>query len=733
MLLSHTHATSHNTPARTRTGALFLAALALGASASSLPAQRVEGFASDETVKMDKYEVNEGQAEAALPLTTATRLPLSVRQTPQSISTLNRVRMDEESLFSVNDVLKDITGVTVSFWDTQRPLYFARGFQITDFQVDGLPVYSNSTNQEYDTVFYDRVEVIRGANGLLSGTGIPSATVNMLRKRPLKTFSASLSATVGSWDLHRTEGDVSIPLTSDGRVRSRIVGAYQERRSYLDRYSDEKKSFMGVVEADLGPKTTLSVGYQRQENDPKAGIWGTIPRFASDGSLANLPRSFSFSPSWVRWSRESDTLFSSVEHKLGDSWVLKAAYNRTEGETFSLRTYGTGGFPNPVTGAGMKLLAGVGEAEDTRDSFDLYASGKFTLLNRQHDLVVGWNYTNLESFTPTFTSVAAWSYTIPNIWTWDGEAPAPTYSKTGAFRIATTRQSGLYASARLRPFEDLSVIGGGRLSSWRTGTRAYGTTGDYVSTTGAYEVQDKVTPYVGVVYDLDKTWSAYASYTDIFQPQNYKDKDNNLLDPVLGKNFEGGLKAEFFAKRFQVSLAAFETRQDNYAVRDATQPDNSLPDGSSAYVGVNGTRSRGYELELSGYIRPGWTVSAGYTHVYTRRHAADLIWANLPKDLVQLSTNYRFPGSWNRLSVGAGVTWQGEVFGYNIPHPTLGTVTVREGSYALYNFHAGYRLTKNLSLNVSVRNAFDKLYWATLDYPNYGEPRNVLATVRWHF
>lgn len=662
----------------------------------------------------------------------STRLPMTARETPQSVSSMDSERLELETLISINDVMQHITGVNVSFYDTQRPLYFARGFQITDFQVDGIPTYSGGTNQEYDTIFYSRIDVIRGANGLTTGAGIPSATVNMIRKRPEKAFSASAGVIMGSWDHHRVEADVNTPLTSDGRVRARFIAAAQERDSFRDRYSENKTAFMGTVEADLLPGTTVTLGYQDQNNVPKAPIWGTIPRFASDGSLANLPVSTSFSPSWTRWSRQSGTTYASLEQRLGDDWSLKVIANHSEGDSFSLRTYASG-YANPTTGAGLKLLAAVGKSWERRDSLDIYASGTVSLFGRAHDLVIGANGVKTRTTTPTLTSVAGWSYNIPDIRTWDGTAPAPTFSATGAKRIATTEQSGVFATARWRLADPLSLVTGARVSTWKTGTDAYNTTGAFTGTSGAYKVSNEVSPYVGVVYDLAESLSVYASYTDLFKPQNNKDKDNNLLAPVRGSNTEIGLKGDLFDKRLALSFAVFEAKQDNYAVRDSTQPDGSLPDGSSAYIGVNDTKTKGFELDAAGQILPGWTLNAGYANTRITRHPSDLIYANLPRHTLQLSTSYRLGGAWDRLTLGGGLNWQSKVTGFGIAHPLLGTVTVQQEAYALLNLNANYQLNDHFSLGLSMRNALNKTYWANLDYPNYGDPRSVLLSLRGRF
>ncbi len=712
-----------------RAGLVYLAA----GLAGTAPAFSEDlAFASGEVQHLDRFEVNGDGSGATLPSRTSTRLPLTIRETPQAVTSIGRLRMDQEMLFSINDVMQSVTGVHTSFYDSQRPLYFARGFQITDFQVDGVPSYSGSTNQEYDTALYERVEVIRGANGLLSGAGVPSATVNLTRKRPGRDLALAARATVGSWDYLRGEVDAQVPLSRSGAVRSRFVLAAQDRESYRDRYEDQKTAWLGTFEADLTPTTVLNAGYQFQENDPTAPLWGVIPRFAADGSLAHLPRSTNFSTNWTEWSRESGTAFASIDQKVGEDWTLRAVYNRTEGDTYSLRVYASG-FPDAATGRGLYLLGGVGETNDVRENVDLYASGKLKLLGREHDLVLGWNWNRIDADSPTYASIAAWRYDIPDYRVFDGEAPRPNLAKTGARRVSITDQSGLYGSLRVRVTDPLSVIAGARLSAWETRTDNFNTSGAFTGATGAYEVKNEVTPYLGAVYDLSRVWSAYASYTDVFRPQNYRDKDNSLLSPVLGTNLEGGVKAEFFAGRFQVSLSVFETEQDNYAVRDMTQPENSLPDGSSAYVGVDGTKSHGVEVELTGYVTPGWTVNFGYANVNTKRHTLDLTYANVPEHTLQFSTHYQLPGVLERLSVGAGVNWQGRAVGYGISHPTLGRVTVEQGDFALVNLFANYRFTEHLSAGLSVRNALDRSYWATLDYPNYGEPRNVSVSLRWNY
>ena len=723
-------------PASVRRAPLGLALLAALSLASPRALADSLDAASDAKT-LDKVNVVSTQRAPS----STTRLPISLQETPQSSTVLGLDRLQDEALFSINDVLRNVTGVSVSFYDTQRPLYYARGFAITDFQVDGIPTYSGSTNQEYDTAFYDRIEVIRGANGLLSGAGIPSATVNLLRKRPGKDFDASFAVSAGSWDFRRMEADVNAPLTADGRFRSRVVAAYTDRELYYDRYKEDKMAGMAVLEGDLTDSTTLSVGYQTQDNNPVGSTWGTVPFFDSQGNFAHLPRETNLSPKWSYWQRETSTAFGNLEQRFGENWLLKINTAYTRGNVQNVRLYGTGN-PDPVTGAGIFLRAAAGDSEDTRRNVDAYLSGTFPLFGREHDLTVGAQWADLESTTNTIALryPTDWArcgtercYYIPNVHGWNGDISEVTYTRTGARRVAHTTQSGFYLATRLRLADPLSLIAGARLSRWETLTRAYDAAGAYTATSGAYKVSDEVTPYVGLVYDITPNVSAYASYTEIFNPQNFKDRNENLLAPVQGSNLEAGLKTQWFDGRLTANAALFEAKQDNYAVRDMSVPDNSLSDGSSAYIGVNGTKARGWEMDINGEVMPGWTVNAGFTHVKVTRAPTDMLYANPPEDLLQLNTSVRLPGVLDRLTVGGGFSWQSEVEGYNIPYPLGGTRTVKQPAYMLVNLHANYAINDSWTASLNVRNALDKTYWANLDYNNYGEPRFVSASLRWKF
>jgi outer membrane receptor for ferric coprogen and ferric-rhodotorulic acid len=217
----------------------------------------------------------------------ATKLGLTIKETPQSISVVSRALMDDFSLDDINSVLESTPGVTVEQIETDRTYFKARGFEITNFQVDGLgiPQSSGSIQGTLDTSIYDRVEIVRGANGLMTGAGNPSATVNMVLKKPTYITQAHASASYGSWNNKRLEVDVSTPINDDQAVRA--VFTKQKAESYLDRYETDKTIAYLAYEGKLTDDTTLSINYVNQQKDADSPLWGALPLYYTSNTKGN--------------------------------------------------------------------------------------------------------------------------------------------------------------------------------------------------------------------------------------------------------------------------------------------------------------------------------------------------------------------------------------------------------------------------------------------------------------
>ncbi|NVD96712.1 TonB-dependent receptor [Massilia sp. BJB1822] len=672
---------------------------------------------------------------------TATRMDMSIRDTPQSVSVITRERLNDLGVTRLDQALAQTTGIMIGQQDSERTRYYSRGFGINNVQVDGLPQGVNSPLT--DTVLYDRIEVVRGATGLMGGTGDPSATVNMVRKRPTRDLQASTSLQYGRWNNRRAEADISTPLSASGKVRGRVALAWQDRDSYMDRYGERKTIGMAIVEADITPDTLLTVGADFQHNKPRGSTWGAIPYWNKDGSLANLPRNFSLSAKWNSWANEQETYFTTVDHNFGSGWKLHAGYARTNSRNNTSLAYGGAGYPDPATGKGMTLWTGVwGEGYATNQNYEAYLTGPFQLFGRRHTVIAGFNGGNQNSRSQGGDAPRQYPDEIPDYRNWTGDLPRPIFQPDGTHTEELTRLSGAYLAGRFSLADPLTVIVGARISNYSTETRAFDSKNKYSGTSGFAETKDEVTPYVGLVYDLNEQISTYASYTTLFNPQTNRDKFNNFLSPETGTNMEAGVKGEFFSGKLNASAAVFQTRKKNLAELDTSVPQGfKLPQGDDAYVANgDGIKARGVEFDVSGQISQAWNVSGGYTLLKAEEKDGRRAVPNQPRHLLRFGTAYSFGGQLQGLKLGMNVTAQSGIYGetwYGRPtYPRSQKERLVQGSYALVGAMASYQIDKHMSAQLNISNLLDKKYYRNVGFYDsvfWGEPRNVTATLTYKF
>jgi len=658
-------------------------------------------------------------------IATATRLVLTPRETPQSITVITRQHMDDFGLKSIDDVMRHTPGITVSTYDTERTNYYSRGFSIENFQYDGIPMLRDaqySAGQTLtDMAIYDRVEVLKGATGLLTGAGGPGGTINLIRKKPSSGFKSSIELGAGSWDNYRSQFDVSGPLTETGNVRGRAVVSYQDKQSFLDHYSRKTGVLYGILEVDLTPDTLLTLGADYQNSDPKGSSWtGTRTIFDATGNKLDLPRSFNNGPKWGSWEQYSRTVFATLEHSFDNGWVTKGQYNhQINGYDAPL------GYISQDSATASSIYASKYTGDTTSDSLDVYASGPFDLFGREHELVIGQSLSTSHWKGKDYRNNVYFDNSY-DFYNWHGEAIEPLWGAPSRISDETTRQTGTYVTGRFSLTEEMHLLLGTRIASYQvTGTSDTAESG-------------KVVPYAGLTYDLNENLTAYTSYTEIFKPQTqYRDRTRTMLEPDEGKNYEFGIKGEFFGGRLNSSLAYFEVHETNRPVADTVW--NSQPGVDYSYVGTQ-SKTKGYEAEISGELSQGWQLQAGYTHKIARDDDGKKVSTWEPEDQVSLYTSYKLKGSLDKLTVGGGARWQSagwqtvNNWGYNNRAGRFEKFT--QAPYWLVDVMARYQLTENLSATLNVNNVFDKKYYTNIgfyDSAYYGDPRNVMVTTRWDF
>ena len=668
-----------------------------------------------------QYTVNET-------IDTATGLGLTLLETPQSVSVMTAQRIQDLDISSIADAVMQTPGLTSKAFDSTRNTFSARGFDIDKFQLDGVPVAWSLAGDSGETItdvaIYERIEVVRGATGLLTGVGEPSASVNLVSKHAnARELSGYINGGIGSWNKRFVSGDVTTPIDAAGNVRVRFVAKKELSDSFRDLAEEDKTVLYGVLDADISNSLTLSLGSSYQDNNPTASTWGALPPLFTDDTPTDWDRGTTTAADWTRWDSTSKNHFASLTQQFNNGWQLKVNLNHNDNraQTRLLYIYGAA---DKDSGEGLFAWPYNSDGFSKQTSVDIQLQGSYSLLGRQHEFVVGALDSKQQSEVQTYAALQ-WPGT-GNFYQWDGSVAEPGWSDTAVQAVdLDTDQTGFYAATRFAITEQLKLIAGGRYTEWQRQGLNYGAELNFGD--------DKFVPYVGLTYQVADNHMLYASHTEIFTPQDAYDRNGELLDAVVGSNQEIGIKSSYLDGAVQTAVAVFRIEQDNLA-----QADNDYNDPANNFFpsfGAKGAESKGFELEVIGRVNDQWNLSAGYSQFNAEdRDGADIN-ANHPRKKLNLFSTYEFGELLAGLTVGGGLSWESESYSDMLALPTAGTpYRIKQDSYVLANLMARYEVNKQLSVQLNVHNLFDETYYSGLTQQyNYGAPRNFSLGATWSF
>ncbi|MEV9601882.1 TonB-dependent siderophore receptor [Aliarcobacter butzleri] len=646
---------------------------------------------------------------------TATKLDLSLRETPQSVLVFTRQRLEDQNITSYQELLSKTPGVSVNKWD-ERVYPTARGFTIDYNLYDGMPTYSIADYGANDTdlIIFDRVEIVKGANGLMTGAGNPALGLNYIRKHAnSKEFKGTIDLSAGSWDNYTSSVDVQTPLNSDGSVRARFVAKHQDKKSYMDNYEKQTDVFYGVVDMDLTDTTYLSLGASYEDIQRDGVRWGGLPAFYTDGSRTNFSRSKTVSDDWTYWDNKTTSYFADLKQYIYDDISINASYsNRTMDSKTAIAYYF--GTVNKVTNnADGFLYDYVSDAKEEENNLNLYASIPFELAKLDHEIITGFGYNKYDfkknNFAGTgYISASSLNFSNINIDNPQLSANTPTLELP-----SKTIQKGYYLAGRFSLMEDLKLISGIRVSSWEYQAK---------NGNGNREFDDEITPYAGLVYDIDKNHSIYVSYTSIFKPTDRQDKDNNYLDPAEGKSYETGIKGEYFDGRLNTSLSIFRIEQTGFEDTGIPIASNPL---KNAFERIDGVVSKGFELGVQGNLTDDFSLDFGLANFEAENPDGSKFNTDSSRTTANLwakytISNYRF---------GAGLNYKSKFY------TGSGANKITQDEFITTDLMAGYKINKNLDLQLNINNVFDEKYYEGIGANSmvYGDPRNFTLGMKYTF
>ena len=648
----------------------------------------------------------------------ATGLTMELNETPQSISVISSEQIKNFATSNINDVLQMATGITVEQGETNRTRYTSRGFDIKSTQIDGigLPNGWGLVTGAMESYGYEEVEVIRGANGQLTGVGNAAGTINYVRKRPTNENEGEVALTLGSHDLKRMQADYSMLLTDSGSWAARAVAVIQDSGSYLDGLENDRTYFSIVVDGQLTDNSTLAFGASYQDANSDGVMWGGLPLAYADGTQADFDVSTSPTQDWTMWDTLNINTFIEYAYTFDNDWEVKATYNRQDSEDQSklFYVYDAFGAFNSETNLGLVSLPGRYDAEFSANLFDLTAKGEYSLFGQSHDLMFGASTSKSTdvSFTNGYDQATTPAYGLTPAFPFASDAiPEPVWGEQITYADLDVTLTRLFGSTKLNVTNNLFFIAGFNAIEYsREGYNSGGTVDNDES---------EISPYLAATYSITEDINAYVSYSDIYQPQEQYDYDGHFLDPSKGVNYEIGVKTQWLDDRLLTTFAIFRAEQDNIAVFAG------INDAGQYYYKGTTMESSGYELEVAGHLTDNLNVTFAYTNLNIEDELGKSTSSWEPENLVKFSLDYTL-SQLPKLTMGVGGKWQSTT--------ENAAATVKQDSYLLVNAFARWNVSDNLEIQANIDNITDEKYITSLkNIGFYGAPVNASVNLTYSF
>ena len=702
-----------------------------------------EGGLADVTVTANRRSLRSDSSNSytVSAMRSTTGLVLSPREIPQSVSVITKKQLEDQGVTSLEGALQNATGVNV-FKSGGRTHFMSRGYFIEQLEEDGIVTQigspggfglggpSGDPTSVTDIAMYDRIEVVRGAAGLTQANNEPGGTINAVRKKPTSKRQLSADLTVNTWGKVGGTFDASGALSPEHGLRGRFVGSVGSNKTFKDQSGGRDILLYGVMDKDIGDNGNLSWGasYLNQTKTPDSD---GLP-MREDGK--EWKRSRYLGADWNEERLKKYNLFAEFEYYFNDNWKLNSKLDWRK-NTGLKEFYTLGGTGNGIGADGLAKAYSF-DRYDTGSrqfTFQNNLTGRIFAFGQGHDLFFMHSYSNekVDSRNRWFDDSSTYNADAFNgnekaKPDWDANT-AKSRGGNGSYR---THAFGL--GARINPTDKLHVIVGGRYTSWHR---------DYYwdrnlkdGAAGSYDAlkRNRFIPYAGITYDITPKQSVYAAYTSIFKQTMNRDYNDNLLPPIMGRNYEIGWKGEWNEGRLNTSVALYRTDKDNNNQRVNARP-------HAYWVPLNQS-SRGLDAEISGSLTDRWQVYAGYTfnrstnrnsiagNVASRQQGYNFS-SHTPKHMFRLYTSYVLPVDEGRWTVGLGVKSSSKT--------ANSSGTLKQGGYTVWNTNVQYRPSKNLQLGLAVNNLTDKRYYenqysrAANSGSFYGEPRNAVFSLKW--
>ncbi|GAL17461.1 ferrichrome-iron receptor [Vibrio maritimus] len=677
----------------TTVSAAVLSALVSGA----VVAEEVLQKQTDETMTVTGRTFDDYKVDHAVG---ALRTDATLLETPQSVTVIPEIVLDEQLASTLGDALQNDASVSPGTKKWNREVFSLRGFELSSsngYLRNGHAQFSHYM-QPIETL--ERVEVLKGPSGMLYGSSDAGGLINMVTKKPTHESQVSVGADMDDNGSMRYQIDASGALNESGSVRGRTVLVKQDTKSYrefINGDAQERDRYLGyaVIEADLTDDLLLSVHYERTHDDAQldTGAW-----LDADGNRIGSRKLIRDAP-WAFIDNNVQNAGADLTYHVNTDWTLTASYNYQ-----NMTRHRRDSMPTPTdntTVDGSYELRPFDRFDTWQHhTFHFDANGHFDALGVQHNTLFGVNG-QFSSYKRQFDGMGRNEPGLPvgsdGMWP---DYPGYDYRKNEVDNRSESSYYGFYAQD-LMTFND----------SWQglIGLRYDRNQQDTLNADGSVALKnandgDAWSPKVGVIYHPAYNGTIYASYARSFEynPINVLDDGSQqVFEPTYSTQYELGTKWELLDNRLLLTGAIFDIEKDGILVSDRDSSNQSIlvPGGSQ--------RHRGAEVGAQGSIGDKWFVMASAMYLDAEYKNNEELTGKTPGNVPEWSGS-----AWTRYSVtnntalNLGMVYQGERWADRLN-------TIKLDSYARFDAGASHTLKSGdviWDFRFNIENLFDKEY-----------------------
>lgn len=627
-----------------------------------------------------------------------------LRDTPQAITVITRDLINDQAIQSVADAIRYVPGIVTAQGEGNRDTAVFRGNSSTgDFYIDGI-----RDDAQYYRDFYniERVEAIKGANAMIFGRGGSGGVINRVSKQAGRESVGEAVVSVGSYSHKRAAVDVGGAVNDSVAVRVNAMA--EQSNSYRSGVDLERKGINPTMTIRAGKDTSINLGYEHFRDNRIADRG--VPSFNGrpyDTDVSTFFGNAELSPTGVRLN----AFTANIEHDFGNGVLLRNRSRIANYDKFYQNVFANGA----VNATGILPIGAYRDATERTNRFN-QTDLNFSLLTGsiKHKLVAGAEFGRQETENSRRNGV----FGAPAIVV----ATNPMYTGGVSFATPTTSNYSLASVASIYLQDQIELS-----PQWQlvAGIRYDRFSVDFLnrlaSANGALKVTDTlVSPRAGLIYKPFDAMSLYASFSRAYVPRAGEqltslNATNQAFDPEKFDNVEVGMKWDMSAA-LSASAAIYQLDRTNVVVPGTVAGTSIL---------VDGQKTKGVELGLTGQLTKAWSVMGGYAYQDAQLTAnqsatvrAGAKVAMVPKQTVSLWNRYNVS---RELGAALGVVYRDSIYTSTGNTVMLPSFTRVDG--ALY-----YRLSKQYRVQVNVENLFDRKYYASAHTDNNitpGAPRSA--------